>query len=795
MVASGHAAAQPAARALARPALTRRWLPLAAILLLIAGSLWLGLAQYRPPAALPVDAPAADFSGERALADLAAFAQAPRPMGSAAHAATEQYLIDQLRALGLQPEVQATTGAALMENGSVWAGSVRNVVARIPGTASTGAVLLAAHYDTVPTGPGAGDCGSCVATVLETVRALRAGPPLANDVIVLFADAEEHDMLGAKTFMAQHPWAGDVKVAFNFEALTPGGATLLNYVAPGHGQLVDAFLGAVPYPMVSSFLTDLGFGNDTVQYVSQGAAGFEMMHFDSHLSAYHSALDTVAQADPRSLQHNGSYLLAGTRTVGNLDLSAPQSGDRVFFNVAPDRAVAYSTGLVVPLAALAVLLLGGTLALGFRRRRVTVGGVALGVGVLLGSVLGSVLLAGLGQWALRALDPNYQVFLIGIVYHGEILLGGFLALTVAIMTAAVVWARRRASVASLAAGAALCWALLAMAVAFIRPGTSYLFTWPLVGATLALGWDVLGHSVPGERGTRWRSVGTAALLLLPTIVLLAPVVLWLSAVAAYVGAQVELPLAPLPVLVAALGLGLLLPWMPLLPGRSRWLVPAAAVLAALLLVGIGVARSGFNPSQPRPDQVAYVLDANSGRASWIAVGERTDAYSAQFFTGGATRTTFAPLPSEQASRTFPALQAAAPVVDLPLPGLALTGDTAGPAGRTMQLHLTSPRGAPNVQLGVTSTGGISRLTVAGRGVDLGGTARTQLTLQYYGLPAEGVDLTLVVGGQGPVTVAVEERSNGLPSVPGMSIQPRPASTMPAPFENADPTIVRETFSF
>ena len=197
MVASGHAAAQPAARALARPALTRRWLPLAAILLLIAGSLWLGLAQYRPPAALPVDAPAADFSGERALADLPGFAQAPRPMGSAAHGAAEQYLIDQLRALGLQPEVQATTGAALMENGSVWAGSVRNVVARIPGTASTGAVLLAAHYDTVPTGPGAGDCGSCVATVLETVRALRAGPPLANDVIVLFADAEEHDMLGA----------------------------------------------------------------------------------------------------------------------------------------------------------------------------------------------------------------------------------------------------------------------------------------------------------------------------------------------------------------------------------------------------------------------------------------------------------------------------------------------------------------------------------------------------------------------------------------------------------------------
>ncbi|HET9016001.1 MAG TPA: M20/M25/M40 family metallo-hydrolase [Thermomicrobiaceae bacterium] len=792
MVAPERARPRLGARTLAWPSHAGRWLPAVAVLLLVAGSLWLGGAQYRPPAALPTDAPATAFSGERALVDLAAFAQAPRPMGSAAHAEAEQYLVDQLRAMGLQPEVQAATGTAVMDNGSVWAGSVRNVVARVPGTASTGAVLLAAHYDTVPTGPGAGDCGSCVATVLETVRALRAGPPLANDVIVLFADAEEHDMLGAKTFMAQHPWASEVRVAFNFEALTPGGATLVNYVAAGHGQLTDAFLGAVPHPLVSSFITGLGFGYDATQYASGGAAGFEMTHFDTHLSAYHSALDTASRVDPRSLQDNGSYLLAATRAVGNLNLAAPESGARVFFNLAPGLAVSYSTALIWPFTALAVALLAGALVLGFRRRRVTVGGLGLGFGAFLVGALGSVLLVGLAQWALRALDSNYQAFLIGIAYHGEILLGAFLALSLALTAAVGTWARRRAGSAGLATGAALGWALVTVGASVVLPGGGYLFTWPLVGAALALGWLFLR---PERGASTGLTVGTMALVVVPSVALLTPVVLAVAAVAAYLGAQVELPMAPLPIALAALGFGLVLPWLPVPGGRARWGLPAAAALAALLLVGFGVARSGFDVSQPRPDQIAYVLDADRGQASWISVGDRSDAYTAQFFTGGATRTTFAPMPSEQPDRTFPALETAAPVVDLPSPVLTVTNDLAGPAGRTIQLHLTSPRGAPNVQLELTAPGGIDRLVVAGRTVDLGGAARTSLTLQYYGLPANGVDLTLGTAGVGPVTAAIEDRSNGLPDVPGMTVRPRPATTMPAPFENSDPTIVRSTSSF
>jgi acetylornithine deacetylase/succinyl-diaminopimelate desuccinylase-like protein len=136
------------------------------------------------------------------MRDLRVVAAAPRPIGGPGNAAARAYLLAQLAALGLQPDVQ--TAAAFGHfpgSATIPAGSVNNVVSRLPGTASTGAIVLDAHYDGPTSGPGAADCGSCVVTVLETMRALQAGPPLRNDVIAVFTDGEEVGDLGAAAFM------------------------------------------------------------------------------------------------------------------------------------------------------------------------------------------------------------------------------------------------------------------------------------------------------------------------------------------------------------------------------------------------------------------------------------------------------------------------------------------------------------------------------------------------------------------------------------------------------------------
>ena len=148
--------------------------------------------------------PAADavtgFPLERAREDLAAVASVPHPMGTAEQASVEAYLVRELTAMGLAPEVDVRTVTMAPDPAhSVWTGTVRTIVARIEGAGPDAdqAVLLAAHYDSAPTAPGAGDNGAGVVGVLAAMRALVAAPPPRHDVVAAFVDGEEHEMLGS----------------------------------------------------------------------------------------------------------------------------------------------------------------------------------------------------------------------------------------------------------------------------------------------------------------------------------------------------------------------------------------------------------------------------------------------------------------------------------------------------------------------------------------------------------------------------------------------------------------------
>src|SRR5262245_33210912 len=161
-----------------------------------------------PPEPVPASAPPTEFSAERAFAHVREIAQRPHPTGSADNARVRDYLIGRLRALGLEPQVQEATGVGTRYP---VAGHVRNILARVPGRTPGGlAVVVMAHYDGVAGGPAAGDDAAGTAAVLETVRALRAGPPLAHDVMVVITDGEEAGLLGAAAFVREHPWAKDV---------------------------------------------------------------------------------------------------------------------------------------------------------------------------------------------------------------------------------------------------------------------------------------------------------------------------------------------------------------------------------------------------------------------------------------------------------------------------------------------------------------------------------------------------------------------------------------------------------
>ena len=84
-------------------------------LCILGGDVYMTMTLISPPAPLPADAPATDFSAGRAMLDLEIIAREPHPIGvSEAHAEVRDYLLGEIRKLGLEPQVQDTFGARIL---------------------------------------------------------------------------------------------------------------------------------------------------------------------------------------------------------------------------------------------------------------------------------------------------------------------------------------------------------------------------------------------------------------------------------------------------------------------------------------------------------------------------------------------------------------------------------------------------------------------------------------------------------------------------------------------------------
>jgi acetylornithine deacetylase/succinyl-diaminopimelate desuccinylase-like protein len=184
---------------------TESWLTFLLVVLLI----FVAIRDLVSPSALSASAPQTDFSAQRALAHLKIIAVRPHPVGSDENQRVRDYIVEQLKTMGLAPQMQrgSAVGPFVQWGPPYFAGSAENVMVLLPETDPTGTVLWTAHYDSVPTAPGATDNGSGVVVLLETLRALRAGLPLRNTMIFLFTDGEETQGIGAEAFAREHPWA------------------------------------------------------------------------------------------------------------------------------------------------------------------------------------------------------------------------------------------------------------------------------------------------------------------------------------------------------------------------------------------------------------------------------------------------------------------------------------------------------------------------------------------------------------------------------------------------------------
>ncbi|MBI5490125.1 MAG: M20/M25/M40 family metallo-hydrolase [Deltaproteobacteria bacterium] len=765
-----------------------RWLAPLSIAVLAGVAVWQGLA-VTPHPALPADAPATEFSAVRALEHLRVVAKEPRPVGTPAHEAAREYILAELRRQGLDPDVQAAVWAGTRYGVPFPVADVRNVVARLPGRASTKPLALVAHYDTVLHAPGAADAGSPVAALLETLRALRAGPALRNDVLFVFTDAEELGLVGAEAFVAENPAARGLGLVLNLEARGVRGPAMMFETSPGNAALVDAFADAAPDPVSSSVFYDvakrLGHGTDFAIFRDAGVPGLNFA-FSDGVECYHTPCDDLAHLSTASLQHLGDQALALARRFGDADLHDLHAGDAVWFNIAGGLVVSYGTGWVVPLA---LLVLAAFVAVGVLARRKR---VLSGKKTLLGfaAFLGAVVLVPLACWLLwqgmHAVHDGLSLMRAGDPYEPSLYRLGFILAALALSATVFAAARTRLELFDLAAGSALGWLLLLGAATFLVPSGSHLFAWPLLfqlGALAFLAWRARPKpTVPAE-------VGVAAAAAVPAVLLLAPLVVLLFP-------ALRLPGVPAPAAVIAAAFGLLLPALgPVVSREARWVRLLLVLAAAGVLFAAGLTNK-FDARRPIPTSLAYALDATAGKAWWLSDGPRVDPWAVHFVGEDVE-------PSELPGflgEPHPVRRASAPAIELPAPSIRLVEDGERDGRRVLRFRVRSERGAPIVRVilpeGTIALGG----SVAGRSLPpslFPATlpADTRWGFSYFGAPPGGFEWTLETAPGRPVVVGVVDQSLALPEeVDGKRFQ-RPPDSISAASWIADTTLVRTEARF
>lgn len=630
------------------------------------------------------------------------------------------------------------------------------MIARISGTASTGTLLVTAHYDGREVALAAGDDGAGVISILEAVRALISGAPVQNDIIVLITDAEEVGLMGARAFANQHPWMDEVKLVLSIEMRGGGGPSIMFETGRENGWVVQEYAAASPAPTMNSLSYEIykRLPNDT-DFSPFRDAGIQGLNFAAigRAHVYHQQYDNAENLSARTVQHHGVQALALLRHFGSADLSGSlQAPDRVHFAVPFLGAVTYAPWVSSALSVLLGLLAAVSVVVG-RKGGARVVGIAVGLGLALAVVAVGVGAGyGLAQWLPRFHAETGALH--GSRFHSE---GWYVTSLVAVVCAAVfatlAIAKRRFSIGELAVGAALVPVLVAIASGFLAPMAAMNFQWPALAA-------LIGATVVGGVG-RAERVGLVSwivllLLAIPTLVFLGPLVeiLWLA---------MNISLAPALGGVIALTLLCMFALTDVAREPNGWWATGGALVVAAALLGVGLAMARPSASRPEPSTLIYAVDKEAGTSAWamdaqlmadsgsemraglvwaIEHGGTPDAQgSLQPFTGA---------PYAVATASAPATTPAALAVSL----TAAVGDslTSLTPGSTATLQVRSNVGA-ELLLFLMPENGARIVSINGR--PIGNSAQARI-VRHWGEPEGALAVEVRLPATGPATFAVVE---------------------------------------
>jgi hypothetical protein len=538
--------------------------------------------------AVPEAAAPGAFDANRAFARLASVlaGEQPHSVDSPGSDGVRDRLLAEMRAVGLQPRVSdAMVCNSFARARTVNCARVRNLAATI-GPADGEHLLIVAHYDSVPVGPGAADDGIAVAAMLEVAEQLR-GAQLVRPITFLFNEGEEAGLLGARAFLEQDAAAPRVTHLVNLEARGVDGPAIMFETSRPNGPAIGWYGAAVERPAANSLSTDfyrlLPNSTDVAVFEERPWTILNIAIIGNE-TRYHTAGDNLAALDRRSLLHMGGQALQLARTHAFGGPPAA-SGELVYADLLTRDLVALPLLAALALLGIALLLFGYALV-----RRRAFGRPLLAAAA---SVLGAALLAWLATYLIQLVRPGEYWRAYPLATHVGVAASGLLAAVLALGVAS------RSSRAQLRVAAWFLYLLAGAGICSIAPGAAIFFL--LAPLTLLLGILIERWRPGAERIAAWIAAVLQLLTLLPVMALLE---LLLSTSPGWIGA---------PLFVAA-ALALLVELRPEEgPGRPALLTAlgaATAAWAAALLV------PAYSQDRQEIFTVEHFQNNATGQAQW-----------------------------------------------------------------------------------------------------------------------------------------------------------------------------------
>lgn len=605
----------------------------------------------------------------------------PHPVDSPANDLVREHILNEIKSLGYTPEVRddfACRGSKRF--GGMSCARVRNIVFRA-GPAGGGAALIAAHYDSVPAGPGAGDDGAGVAATIE-IAARLAGRKLTKPVIFLITDGEEVGLLGANSFVRKDPWAKDVAFAINMEARGTGGPAIMFQTSMANGRDIAA-LTAMPVRIIANSMAadiyrTLPNDTDATEFLGKG---YDVVNFAfiNPIARYHTPRDSLAYLEHASVGHMGGAALVALERY----LAAKPSADT------PEAQVIYSDILgrgilVLPVAAGYVLLGFGLLAAVFSFVR---NGPKGAVRALAAPLVAVLVAGGVGFGALWMIDQlrveSQWWFATPMAGRALVYSSGLLGVLLAL------WLCRGINAVRVLAGAWVWVTGLFLGLAIVSPGSMIL-------AAPAAGLAGLGFLLTGmKKDLR---------LVMTTFGLTSALVLMIFILPALDFAEVGLGFG----LGWAFGaLGALLMLCVLVPVWQSDTKMAGVTLLTVAMVGISLAwvaaAPAYSPDIPGPLNVQHWHDGETENA-WV-LGPGDDAAPSSMQTIAPFK--LGPLKYNDGTR----VHAPAPVPSgAPVPArIDILSETKTAEGRTLKLRVVAP-GADEIILAIPKEAQVRALT-------------------------------------------------------------------------------------